>query len=121
MQGSANDREESADLDAYTKGEPSLLLERAEKVLNIRPGQPRAHALKLVALYRLGRYREMPAAYAEAARYDVRRPQLHREPLYAAMESDELKARRLPDADREGLFPPSVRPEDRGGRPFRKP
>ena len=61
---------EAADLDGCADLAPFQILESAGRVLGLRPGEPRAHALKLVALYRLGRYQDMAAVFAGAAQFN---------------------------------------------------
>jgi len=110
---------EAADLDGCADLAPFQILESAGRVLALRPGEPRAHALKLVALYRLGRYQDMAAVFAGAAQFGIEGSKLRPEPAYAAMETEELKARRIHETTRAALPAPlgtaAMAPEVPGG------
>jgi hypothetical protein len=72
-------------------------------VLREHPTNSRAYALKVVALYGLGRYQEMPGVLAAGREQGVRPIQLLAFSSFQAMLREERRERRLPLEVRESL------------------
>lgn len=86
--------------------DPERMLARADRLLARWPSLARGHALKVAALYRLGRFREMADAFREAARQGVYGDRMMRDPAFAAAAQEERDTPRIPEADRDLLPPP---------------
>jgi serine/threonine-protein kinase len=88
---------------AHLKGDPMLTLRWTEEMLRAFPGNPKASALRIVALYDLGRYGEIPRALESTLAAGVPVRALFRVPRFAHMVQQEARARRLPEEVRAQL------------------
>lgn len=99
--------QEAADLlNEAAKGmvdQPQGSLAQCDRVLRDQPTNPRAYALKSVALYGLGRYQEMPGVLAAGKAQGVKPIQLLAFSSFQAMLREERRERRLPQDVRESL------------------
>ncbi len=77
-----------------------------QKVLAEEPDNLRAHALRMVALYRLGRYPAMAEAARESKMMGVFPRAMMKIPRFAQMVQEEQREHRIP-ADRAKHFLPS--------------
>jgi serine/threonine-protein kinase len=84
--------------------QPQGSLALCERVLRDHPMNPRAYALKTVALYDLGRYRDIPGVLDVGKEQGVRPVQLLAFGAFKAMLRDERRDRRLPQEVREALL-----------------
>jgi hypothetical protein len=82
---------------------PAAALRMAEEALRAQPGNPKAHAIRIVALYDLGRYGELAGALRAALAAGVPVRAMMRFPRFAHMVKQELAERRLPEAVRRQL------------------
>jgi len=83
--------------------QPQGSLAQCDRVLRDHPMNPRAYALKAVALYRLGRYQELPGVLATGKEQGVKPIQLLAFASFQAMLREERRERRLPQEVRESL------------------
>ncbi len=95
--------DEALEAPAHLKGDPMLTLRWSEEMLRNFPGNPKASALRIVALYDLGRYGEIPRALETALASGVPVRALFRVPRFARMVQEEARARRLPEPVRAQL------------------
>lgn len=80
-----------------------MTLRWSEELLRNFPGNPKATALRIVALYDLGRYGEIPGALQVAAASGVPLRTLFRFPRFVRMVQEEARERRLPEPVRAQL------------------
>ncbi|NWJ40953.1 MAG: protein kinase [Geothrix sp.] len=99
--------QEAADLlNEAAKGmvdQPQGSLAQCDRVLRDHPLNPRAYALKCVALYGLGRYQEMPGVLDAGKEQGVKPVQLLAFGSFQAMLREERREHRLPREVRESL------------------
>ncbi len=101
-----SDQEANDLLNEAAKGlvdQPQGSLVQCDRVIRDHPLNPRAYALKAVALYGLGRYQEMPAVVAAGKDQGVKPIQLLAFSSFQAMLREERRERRLPQEVRESL------------------
>ena len=95
--------DEGAEAPAHLKGDPSKTLRWSDEMIRSFTGNPKAYALRVVALYDLGRYGEIPGTLQAAAASGVAIRSLFRFPRFAQMVQEESTARRLPEPVRAQL------------------
>ncbi|MFN8011226.1 MAG: serine/threonine-protein kinase [Holophagaceae bacterium] len=95
--------DEALEAPAHLKGDPLMTLRWSEELLRNFPGNPKATALRIVALYELGRYGEIPGALQVAAASGVPPRTLFRFPRFVRMVQEEARERRLPEPVRAQL------------------
>ena len=83
--------------------QPQGSLAQCNRVLQDHPLNPRAYALKVVALYGLGRYQEMPGVLDAAKEHGVKPVQFLAFTAFQSMLREERRERRLPREVRESL------------------
>jgi len=83
--------------------QPQGSLAQCDRVLRDHPMNPRAYALKAVALYGLGRYQELTGVLATGREQGVKPIQLLAFASFQAMLREERRERRLPQEVRESL------------------
>ena len=84
--------------------QPQRSLALCERVLRDHPLNPRAYALKTVALYGLGRYQEMPGVLDAGKEQGVKPIHYLAFGAFQAMLREERRERRLPPEVRESLM-----------------
>ncbi len=84
--------------------QPRGSLDRCDRVLRDHPLNPRAYALKTVALYGLGRYQELPGVLDAGKEQGVKPAQYLAFGAFQAMLREERRERRLPPEVRESLL-----------------
>jgi hypothetical protein len=84
--------------------QPQSSLAHCERVLRDHPMNPRAYALKAVALYGLGRYQEVPGVLDAGKEHGVKPVQYLAFGHFTAMLREERRERRLPPEVREALL-----------------
>lgn len=108
--------DEATEPPAHLRGDPMRTLRWSEDLLRAFPGNAKASALRLVALYDLGRYGEIPGALQATVDSGVPVRSLFRFPRFVAMVREEAAARRLPGPVRAQL---ERMQGDRPGPPLR--
>lgn len=104
--------DEGAEAPAHLQGDPLATLRWSEEMLRTFPGNAKALALRVVALYDLGRYGEIPGALQASVASGVPIRTLFRFPRFVHMVQEEAAARRLPEPVRAQLEQmPGVRGE----------
>jgi serine/threonine-protein kinase len=103
--------EAARDLEA----DPGASLAACDEVLRDHPSNPRAHALRLVALYQLGRDGALRHELQADQNLDLPRGAFLRFEAFRKMLQSERRAPRLPPEDRRALM--SLVPRWSGGRP----
>ena len=84
--------------------QPQGSLAQCDRVLRDHPLNPRAYALKTVALYGLGRYQDMPGVLDAGKEHGVKPAQYLAFGAFQAMLREERRDRRLPPEVRESLM-----------------
>jgi len=84
--------------------QPQGSLNLCDRVLRDHPLNPRAYALKTVALYGAGRYQEMPGVLDAGKEHGVKPAQYLAFSAFTAMLREERRDRRLPREVRESLL-----------------
>jgi serine/threonine-protein kinase len=95
--------DEGAEAPAHLQGDPLATLRWSEEMLRTFPGNAKALALRVVALYDLGRYGEIPGALQASVASGVPIRALFRFPRFVHMVQEEAQARRLPEPVRAQL------------------
>jgi serine/threonine-protein kinase len=95
--------DEATEAPAHLQGDPMRTLRWSEELLRAFPGNAKASALRIVALYELGRYGEIPGALQATVDSGVPVRSLFRFPRFVAMVREEAAARRLPEPVRAQL------------------